>query len=84
MNRSSLVPNNFVCLYNLALVHATTDRLDAAVADLEKATDAGFTDFHRIEIEPGFVPLRELPRFEQLLARRDKSSTTPPSAWSMS
>lgn len=68
----ALVPDNFVCLYNLALVHATTDRLDAAVADLEKATDAGFTDFHRIEIEPTFVPLRELPRFEKLLARRDQ------------
>lgn len=67
-----LVPGNYVCLYNLALVHASTNRLDAAVEDLEKATDAGFTDFHRIEIEPAFVPLRELPRFQKLLARKDE------------
>lgn len=73
LNQSlALVPDNFVCLYNLALVHAMTNRLEAAVTDLEKATDAGFTDFHRIEIEPAFVPLRELPRFEKLLARRDQ------------
>lgn len=68
----ALEPGNYVCLYNLALVHAMTDRPNDAVADLEKATDAGFTDFHRIEIEPAFVPLRELPRFDKLLARRDQ------------
>ena len=68
----ALVPDNYVCLYNLALVHATTNRLEAAVAGLEKAADCGFTDFHRIEIEPAFVPLRELQRFQKLLARRDE------------
>jgi hypothetical protein len=68
----ALVPDNFVCLYNLALVQATTDRPKAAMDNLEKATEAGFTDFHRIENEPAFVPLRELPRFGQLLARREE------------
>jgi len=68
----ALVPDNFVCLYNLALVHATTGRSEAAVEDLEKATDAGFTDFHRLLNDPAFVPLRELPRFDRLLARREQ------------
>jgi tetratricopeptide (TPR) repeat protein len=68
----ALVPDNYVCLYNLALVHATTGRAAAAMGDLERATDAGFTDFHRLLNDPAFVPLRELPRFDQLLARRDQ------------
>lgn len=68
----ALAPDNYVCLYNLALVHATTGRAAAAMGDLERATDAGFTDFHRLLNDPAFVPLRELPRFDQLLARREQ------------
>lgn len=68
----ALVPNNYVCLYNLALVHAMTDRNEQAVEDLERATAAGFTDFSLLENTPAFVPLRELPRFRRLLARKDE------------
>jgi hypothetical protein len=49
-----------------------TDRNEQAVEDLERATAAGFTDFSLLENTPAFVPLRELPRFRRLLARRDE------------
>ncbi|HEY2587675.1 MAG TPA: hypothetical protein VGI81_18155 [Tepidisphaeraceae bacterium] len=68
----SLVPGNYVCLYNLALVHAMTDRNELAVEDLERATAAGFTDFELLQNTPAFVPLRDLPRFRRLLARKDE------------
>jgi hypothetical protein len=68
----ALVPGNYVCLYNLALVHAMTDRNELAVEDLERATAAGFTDFELLQNTPAFVPLRELPRFQRLLARKDE------------
>lgn len=68
----SLEPDNYVCLYNLALVHAMTDRNELAVEDLERATSAGFTDFELLNNTPAFVPLRELPRFRRLLARKDE------------
>jgi hypothetical protein len=68
----ALQPDNYVCLYNLALVHAMTDRNEQAVEDLERATAAGFTDFELLKNTPAFVPLRELPRFQRLLARKDE------------
>lgn len=68
----ALVPDEQVCLYNLALTCAVTDRPDVAVEYLTKATDAGFTDFHRLLNDPAFVPLRELPAFQRLLDRREE------------
>ena len=68
----ALVPDDFVCLYNLALVHASTGRNELAVEELERATAAGFTDFEHLKNVPAFVPLRELPRFQRLMARQDE------------
>ena len=68
----ALVPDNYVCLYNLALVHAMTDRNELALEDLERATAAGFTNFELLQNTPAFVPLQDLPRFRRLLARKDE------------
>jgi hypothetical protein len=68
----SIAPDNSTCLYNLAAVHAGMSRPADALADLERATDAGFTDFTQLEKNPAFDGLRELPRYHQLLARRDE------------
>jgi tetratricopeptide (TPR) repeat protein len=67
-----LVPDNTTCLYNLASVHAAMGRLDEAMDDLLRATDAGFTDFSQIENNPAFARLKTQPDFQKLLSRKDQ------------
>jgi hypothetical protein len=67
-----LDPRNSTCLFNLACVHAAMQRREEAMADLRRATDAGFTDFSRLENEPVFAGVRQLPDFQKLIARRDE------------
>ena len=66
----SLIPKNSTCLYDLAGVEAALGRREEAISSLERATEAGFTDFTQIEHNPGFDGLRDLPRYQQLLARK--------------
>lgn len=68
----TVIPDNVTCLYNLATVHAVMKRPNDAVEDLERATDAGFTDFIRLEKNPAFASLYDLPRFQQLLSHQDQ------------
>jgi len=67
-----LVPDDPVCLYDLACVQAAAGDSEAALSDLERAADAGFTDFNHLEHNPAFAPLRGLPRFREFLARKDE------------
>jgi hypothetical protein len=67
-----LAPENSTCLFNLACVHAAMHQPHGALDDLERATDAGFTDFSRIQNEPVFSEVRELPDYQRLVARRDQ------------
>jgi len=67
-----LVPDNLTCLYNLACVYAALHEPDKAMNQLEAATAAGFTDFHRIETDPFLESLHDLPRFKELLGREQE------------
>jgi tetratricopeptide (TPR) repeat protein len=68
----SLNPQNTTCLYDLAGVDVALDRREDAIAILERATDAGFTDFTQIENNPAFTVLRDMPRYQGLLSRKDE------------
>jgi hypothetical protein len=68
----ALNPNDTTCLYDLACVHAATGRADEAIADLERATKSGFTDFSLLQRNPAFAELRHLPRYARLLARKEQ------------
>lgn len=65
-------PQNTTCRYNLAAVEVATGHGDAALADLERAAEDGFTDFNHLEHEPAFERLRDFPRYRNLIARRDE------------
>ena len=67
----ALMPDNWRCLYNLASVQAANGESDAALDDLERAADNGFTDFSHLKHNPAFASLRDLPRYRRLLARED-------------
>jgi hypothetical protein len=67
----SLAPGNPLNLYNLACVRARLGRPDAAMESLEQAAGGGFTDFALIARDPDLDPLRGLPRFKSLLAKKD-------------
>ena len=67
-----LEPDNTTCLFNLACVHAAEHQPQTALDDLQRATDAGFTDFSRLENEPVFAQVRALPQYQQLVARREQ------------
>ena len=63
-------PENATCLFNLACVHAAMKKPDAALEDLKRATDAGFTDFTHIETDPIFLSVRGLKGYDELVARK--------------
>jgi hypothetical protein len=67
-----LVPDNTTCLYNLACVRAAQGDPRDAMDLLERATDAGFTDFHHLEHDRMLEPVRSLFRYRQLVARKDE------------
>jgi hypothetical protein len=67
-----LDPNHSTNVYNMACLKALTNRPDEAVAYLERAADAGFTDFIHIEKDPDLAPLRALPRYKALIAAKDR------------
>jgi hypothetical protein len=67
-----LDPGNSTCLFNLACVHAAMHRADEAMEDLNRAADAGFTDFSRLENEPVFAAVRDMPDFKKLMDRREQ------------
>ncbi|WP_421570589.1 tetratricopeptide repeat protein [Stenotrophomonas sp. PD6] len=54
-----------------ALLHQAQGDADAAVADLNRAVDAGFRDAAWLRVTPLFLPLRQAPGWERLLARID-------------
>jgi len=67
-----LVPEHPTVWQNLSLAYCRTNDTDKALDNLEKSIDLGYTKMWRLEKMPSFAPLRELPRFKALRARRDK------------
>src|SRR6266513_5341490 len=68
----SLDPADPVNLYNLACVRARQNRRDMAMDSLERAAEAGFTDFVLLGRDPDLNSLRDLPRFKKLVANKDQ------------
>lgn len=66
-----LQPGHVVNLYNLACVNARLGNDAVAIAGLEIAAEAGFTDYPLLLRDPDLDALRDLPRFKELLAKKD-------------
>ncbi|MBK9372706.1 MAG: hypothetical protein IPN03_02945 [Holophagales bacterium] len=56
-------------MYNLACAHARLKEKDAAFAWLDKAIEAGFSSYRRIEDDDDLFNLRRDPRFGKAVAR---------------
>jgi len=56
-------------MYNLACAHARLKEKDAAFAWLDKAVEAGFSSYRRIEDDDDLFNLRRDPRFGKAVAR---------------
>src|SRR5687767_11822846 len=67
----ALDPRHTTNLYNFACLRAVQGRPDEAVQYLERAAEAGFTDFAHIAADPDLETLRDLPRYKDFLARKD-------------
>jgi hypothetical protein len=66
-----LDPDHATNIYNMACLKALTNRPDDAMAYLERAANAGFTDFIHIDQDPDLTPLHALPRYKAMLAAKD-------------
>lgn len=62
--------------FERALLHQAQGNMDAAVADLHHAVDAGFRDVAWLRATPLFVPLRATPGWQPLLARIEADVAT--------
>lgn len=82
-------PQDFTARYNLACTLARQGKTDAALEQLEKAIEFGFSDAKHMEIDDDLAKLRELPRFQAALKKiGDKASaakgwkyTAEPAPW---
>ena len=67
-------PDNPGVLYNVACLYANIEELDRAIDCLEQSIDAGMAHREWIENDPDLDPLRENPRFTELIARLDQAT----------
>ncbi len=56
-----------------AAIHAGTDRLPEAVADLEAAVSSGYSNADRLRQEPAFANLPDKERFNELVNQAEKN-----------
>lgn len=62
-------PHDAGVRYNVACLYSLEEQPEKAIECLEKAMDAGFGHRDWIEQDPDLDPLRELPRFQELVDR---------------
>jgi len=60
-------PDDGTMLYNLACLDLLLDDSEQALTDLESALAAGYTNFRLIDNDPSLNPLRDDPRFQDLV-----------------
>jgi hypothetical protein len=72
MEALALNPDQPTNIYNMACVKALTNRPDQALLYLERAVNAGFTDFLHIEHDEDLNSLRERPKYKELVAAKDQ------------
>lgn len=65
-----------VSYYNMACVYSLGKQTDKAFAMLNKAIDEGFTNRQTFETDTDLAPIRSDARFQQVLARLPKNTTT--------
>ncbi len=61
--------SNYVINYWIAVAYAALGEKDAAFAELEKAYQSHDFFFHRLKVDPYLDPLRNDPRYEEMLKR---------------
>jgi pentatricopeptide repeat protein len=54
--------------YSLAKIYAKDGRTDLALQYLRRALEEGFRDKKKLEEDPEFTAMREMPEFKELLA----------------
>ena len=67
-------PDNPSVLYNVACLYANLKEFDRAIDCLEQSIDAGMAHREWIENDPDLDPLRDNPRFVELIARLDQAN----------
>jgi thiol-disulfide isomerase/thioredoxin len=67
--KEAVLETQRIALYNLACAEAGRGKKDAAIDAFGKALEAGYDDFGRVERDPDLAPIRNHPRFVQLLER---------------
>lgn len=63
-------PDDVNALYNLACAHALAGSKDKAVEQLQKAVDAGFTDFEHIKTDSDLDSIRDTDGYKKILDSR--------------
>jgi tetratricopeptide (TPR) repeat protein len=58
--------------YYLAKLYAKSDRTELALQYLRKALEEGFNDKKKLEEDPEFTGMREMPEFKELLAKEQR------------
>jgi len=66
-----LDPEHSTNIYNMACLKALTKHPNDAMTYLERAAEAGFTDFIHIEQDTDLASLRNLPRYKLMIAQKD-------------
>ena len=65
-------PDNSLAHYNLACVYSRQNKPDRAIGALHTALDHGYTAFRHLERDPDLKPLRNLPGYKAVLARKNQ------------
>jgi serine/threonine protein kinase/Flp pilus assembly protein TadD len=68
----AISPGDATVLYNVACIYSTSGESEEAITLLERAVAAGFGHWKWIENDSDFDPLRNHPRYQALLAKKDK------------
>jgi hypothetical protein len=66
-----LDPTHITNLYNFACLMALQNQPEKAMIFLEKAAENGWSDFTHLNRDPDLKSLRDLPRYKDLVAKKD-------------
>jgi len=64
-----LLPENCIVRYNLACSLAMTGQMDEALDELQNAIQRGYSDVMHLQTDPDLDPLRDHPRYEEMIRR---------------
>ena len=64
-----LAPNETMVLYNVACAYSLAGKIDEALDSLQRAVEGGFRHKSHIETDSELDPIREHPRYREILAR---------------